>query len=205
MEKRMSRSKWDDMKYQIGQTFARSAHTGGSADVEVETVSGTPQYIPRKKSSNDNKPLYLGLLLVLAIGLGFVVVNNMNKGSQQPSQQTVQVQPPQLYPSDPHYQRPQVQQTQPQSQRYPDYYLYNGMMRLREDVANLQESNEVLKTRVQLLGASHNNNWHVYRYGLEKKGLVFFERDWRLNQKPPHIRAAEQEQADQFFSSWATD
>jgi len=183
--------KWDDMRDDIGNLFARRAYAGGSANVEVETVSGTPTIIQRKKS-NDNRPLYLGLLLVLALGLGFVIMNN-NKGVQQPV--TQQVRPPQLYPTDPHYQRPQKQD--------PDYYYYDRMIRLREDVANLQESNEVLKTRVQLLGATHNNNWHVYNHNLDRKDLVFFERDWRLNQRPPHIKSTEA--TENLFDAWSTD
>lgn len=190
----MSSKKWDDMRYNIGNVFARTAYSGRSADVEVETVSGTPTII--RKKSNDNRPLYLMLLLVLALGLGFVIMKNSRTGQvQQPVAQ--QVRPPQLYPTDPNYQQPQTQQNNP------DYYYYDRLVRLREDVANLQESNEVLKTRVQLLGATHNNNWHVYNHNLDKKDLVFFERDWRLNQRPPHIKSTEA--TDNLFSAWSTD
>ena len=139
-----------------------------------------PAPMPKKKSPQN---VYLLGLVVLAVSLAVIIVA-MQKSSR------IEVEGPgteirtEQATLDPKVERIAI----------PNVPAANG------DVDDLKRKMNQMDSKLMLLGAAHNNNWHVLQHRYSSNDLVYFGSDWHLNQVPPHIQMSEQDKS--WFSAW---
>lgn len=71
--------------------------------------------------------------------------------------------------------------------------LETAINNLNEKTDKIGESLEVIKNRILLLGALHNENWSILKNNKLKSDLIFFNRDWSIDKMPKHITIDEEE------------